>query len=343
MSGPGRPRFSFLCTAYRTEDRIAAMIDSVRAQTDPDWELVIVDNGMSDEMARIVGRYGHDDRIRLLRQPNRGAAGGINAASAAARGRYVSLLNSDDHVEPGFCARLGAVLDTRPEVDAVCPDAWFFSSATGERLPTSYLDNCGAPRPDEHHLLTLAELIEGPCPYYTAAVRREVWELHGEIDEASVAVADLEIFLRIVGAGHGLVVVPDRLGRYCQAPESMSRGARSVLALEAQRERVVTRHARASGRPGDLAALERELRRSRHRRGVVGARVALFDGDVARARRACDEALRQRRDLRTLVIRAGLAVAPGVVRRLYSATREPAAAGTSAAVPAGAAVPRDAS
>ncbi|MBW0103471.1 glycosyltransferase family A protein [Pseudonocardia sp. KRD291] len=342
MSEPSTPRFSFLSTAYRTEDRVAGMIESVLAQTDPDWELVVVDNGLSDEMARIVGGYTHDPRIRLVRQPNRGAAGGINAASAAARGRYVSLLNSDDHVEPGFCARLGAVLDARPEVDAVCPDAWFFSATTGEQLPKSYLENWGAPRPDENHLLTLAELVEGLCPYYTGAVRREVWESHGELDADTVAVADLEIFLRIVGAGRGLVMVPDKLGRYCQAPESMSRGGRSVLALEAQREVVVTRHAQASGRPEDLAALERELRRSRHRRGVVGARVALFDGDVAGARRACDDALRERWDLRTAAIRAGLALAPGLVRRAYSATHvEPVAlppgstaAGESAVRPA---------
>ncbi|MET0191549.1 MAG: glycosyltransferase family A protein, partial [Pseudonocardia sediminis] len=318
---PGAPRFSFLSTAYRTEDRVAGMIDSVRAQTDPDWELVVVDNGMSDEMARIVGDYAHDPRIRLVRQPNRGVAGGVNAASAVARGRYVSLLHSDDRVEPGFCARLGAVLDAPPEVAAALPDAWMFSAATGERLPLSYLQGSGADRPDERRLLTLAELVEGPCPYYTGAVRRDVWDRFGGFDEDTTCVSDLQIFLRIAAAGYGLVLLPDRLAGYSQAAESISRGGRSVLRLEEQREAVVTRYATASGRPEDLAALVRELRRSRHRRGIVGARLALLDGDVAAARRSARQAWSQRRDLRTAAVLAALTVAPGHTRRAYVAGR----------------------
>lgn len=318
------PRFSFLSTAYRTEDRITGMIDSVRAQTDPDWELVVVDNGMSDEMARIVGGYAHDPRIRLVRQPNRGASGGINAASAVARGRYVSLLNSDDHVEPEFCARLGAVLDDRPELAAVCPDAWLFSAETGRRLSLSYRENWGARPSDEPlHPVTLAELIEGLCPYYTGAVRREVWEQFGHCAEDTMAVADLLTFLRMVHAGHRLALVPDRLAAYSQAEESISRGGRSVLTLEAQREAVVTWYAQASGRPEDLAALQRELRRSRHRRGVVGARVALLEGDVPAARLACAQAWRQHRDLRTAAIRIALAVAPGRTRWAYTTGHGP--------------------
>lgn len=312
------PRVSFLSTAYRTEDKISGMIDSVRAQTDPDWELVVVDNGMSDEMARIVGGYSAvDPRVRLVRQENRGVSGGLNAASAAARGRYVSMLNSDDHVEPEFCARLGDLMDARPDLGAASCDAWFFSATTGERLPLSYVENWGAPRPDEHHLVTLADMIEGLCPYYTGLVRRELWDKFGVFDDETAKVGDLQVFLRVVADGHGLVVVPEKLASYSQADESVSRGGRSVLVLEEQREAVVTRFAQESGRPEDLAALERELRRSRHRRGVVGARVALSEGDVAGARRACREALRQRVDLRTLLIAAGVALAPGATLRMH--------------------------
>ncbi|TCK20878.1 glycosyltransferase family 2 protein [Pseudonocardia endophytica] len=312
------PRVSFLSTAYRTEDRVSGMIDSVRAQTDPDWELVVVDNGMSDEMAAIVTRYSDvDPRVRLLRQENRGVAGGLNTAGAAARGRYVSVLNSDDHVEPEFCARLGDLLDSRPDLGVACCDAWFFSARTGERLPLSYMENGGSPRPDPAHVVTLAELIEGLCPYYTALVRRELWESYGEFDDTTAAVGDLQFFLRIAAGGHAIVVLPDKLASYSQAVESISRGGRSVITLEEQREAVVTHFAHESGRPEDLAALEREIRRSRHRRGVVGARVALSDGDVAGARRASREALRQKIDLRTLAIAAAVAVAPGTTIRMH--------------------------
>jgi hypothetical protein len=312
------PRISFLSTAYRTEDRVAGMIDSVCAQTDPDWELVVVDNGMSDEMAAIVGRYSAvDPRVRLVRQPNHGMSGGLNAASAEARGRYVSVLNSDDLVEPEFCSRLGAVMDARPDLGAVCCDAWFFSAHTGERLRHSYVENSRAPRPDPAHEVTLADLIDGPCPYYTGLVRHELWDKYGTFDEETSRVGDLQVFLRLVADGHPLVVLPDKLASYSQATESISRGGRTVIELEEGREALVTRFARESGCPEDLAALDRELRRSRHRRGVVGARVALSEGDVTTARRSIVDALRQRVDLRTLLIAAGVAVAPGATNRVH--------------------------
>lgn len=318
------PRISFLSTAYRTEDRVSGMIDSVRAQTDPDWELVVVDNGRSDEMAAIVGRYADaDPRVRLVRQPNRGVSGGLNAASAAARGRYVSVLNSDDHVEPEFCARLGDLMDARTELGAVCCDAWFFSAATGRRLPLSYTENSGSPRADPAHVVTLADLIEGLCPYYTALVRHELWDEFGEFDDATSRVGDLQVFLRLVAAGNTMVVLPEKLASYSQAVESISRGGRAVIALEEQREAVVTRFAHESGRPEDLAALDRELRRSRHRRGVVGARVALSEGDVAGARRSSVAALRQRVDVRTLLIAAAVAVAPGTTIRMHERLSTP--------------------
>lgn len=318
------PRISFLSTAYRTEDRVSGMIDSVRAQTDPDWELVVVDNGMSEQMAAVVGRYRDaDPRVHLVRRPNRGVAGGLNAASAAARGRYVSVLNSDDRVEPEFCARLGDLMDARPELGAVCCDAWFFSAETGERLPLSYTENWGSPRPDPAHVVTLADLIEGLCPYYTGLVRRDLWDRFGEFDDATSRVGDLQVFLRLVSAGNPMVVLPEKLASYCQATESISRGGRAVIALEEQREAIVTRFAQESGRAGDLAALERELRRSRHRRGVVGARVALSEGDVAAARRASVAALRQRVDLRTLLIATAVAVAPGATIRVHERRSTP--------------------
>ena len=76
------PRISFLTTAYQTEKVVAETIDSVLAQTIQDWELIVVDNGRSDDMAAVVERYTSDDRIKLIRQDNRGYVGGVMAASA---------------------------------------------------------------------------------------------------------------------------------------------------------------------------------------------------------------------------------------------------------------------
>ena len=78
------PLVSFLTTVYGTEDYLSATIESVLAQTSPDWEMVIVDNGLSPSVVEIVSRYAHDGRIRLIRQENRGYRGGVTAAAEAA-------------------------------------------------------------------------------------------------------------------------------------------------------------------------------------------------------------------------------------------------------------------
>ena len=95
------PAVSFLCSAYRTERFLPATIASVLAQTRPDWQLVVVDNGMDDAIRDVV--LTHDDpRIVLRRQENAGVEGGVAAAAAAATGRYVAVLHSDDQVTPDY-------------------------------------------------------------------------------------------------------------------------------------------------------------------------------------------------------------------------------------------------
>src|ERR1700744_3286242 len=105
------------------------MIESVLAQTSPDWELVIVDTGISPAVVEIVSRYVHDGRIRLIRQENRGYRGGVTAAAEAASGRYLSVLDSDDKIMPSFVSVMAGVIAAEPGIDAVGCDAVQFDDA----------------------------------------------------------------------------------------------------------------------------------------------------------------------------------------------------------------------
>lgn len=69
------PFISYLVTAYQTEKYVGETIRSVLTQTRSDWELVVVDNGNSDEMAAVVGNFTSDPRIKLIRQENKGVRG----------------------------------------------------------------------------------------------------------------------------------------------------------------------------------------------------------------------------------------------------------------------------
>jgi len=97
-----KPKVSVVMPAYNSERYIANAIQSVVAQTMPDWELLVVDDCSEDSTCQIVkGMADIDDRIRLIsNEKNLGAAGSRNKALNVATGKYVAFLDSDDLWHP---------------------------------------------------------------------------------------------------------------------------------------------------------------------------------------------------------------------------------------------------
>jgi glycosyltransferase involved in cell wall biosynthesis len=315
------PTFSFLCTAYLTEAYLADTIESVLAQTRGDWELVVVDNGMSEEIARIVRSYGDADaRVRLVRQENRGISGGVNAAAAAAQGRYFVVLHSDDQVVPEYCARVGAALESRPNIDAVGCDAYLFG-ADGRNRRQSYLKSVGVrTTPDFEHRVRLTELLGGEYLYVTGAIRRASWEAaRGYDSDTTPGVEDLGLWLRLLADGCEVRVLPDRLGRYRLREDSESRDDASVERFERSLQGAMLLAAQRSGARGDLRAATESVRTLRYLQALRRARRALLVGDTAAARREAARAFAQRRTVRSAVVLGGLTAAPELLRRIHPA------------------------
>lgn len=317
-TGPTPPRFSFLTTAYRTERYIPETIESVLAQTSDDWELVVVDNGMSDEMAHVVQPYLADPRIELVRQPNRGYTGGIAAAVARAHGSFLCVLDSDDHLMPEFCARVGAVLDAAPGVAAVACDAHLFTDAGS--LPGGYMRSIGMPaRPAGHDRLTVRDVLGGEVPYYGAAIRREAWDA---VDAYASGLDDVDesviVWLRLTSR-FDVRTIPDRLARYRLRGDSDSRDASTVENFERQLLRSFESGQEWAQTPENVAALDATVRRLRYHQSLRRARWAFRDGDLPGARAAARAAFSHRRTLRAAVALSAVTVAPGVVRWLYPA------------------------
>lgn len=316
------PAFSFLTPAYRTADTLSRTIESVLAQTRPDWELIVVDNGFDDAIADVVTPFLTEPRIRFTRQENRGVNGGTMAAAAQARGRYLVPLNSDDAVTPEFCARTGEVLDAEPSVAAVTTDAHLFVDPGERRLARSYLVSAGMQaRPDGLVPLRLADVIDGPSPYYTAAIRREVWEAIGGRETDTPLVGDLDFWLRMIVAGYDVRVIPDRLGRFRVQAGSVSRPDvhEARERFEAQRERAMRRAVEKSGEPDAELALERIVRRVRYGQHLRRARVAFRQGDLDGARAHVRAAYAQRHSVRSATILVGLRLAPRLLGAVHPA------------------------
>lgn len=325
---PGRPpAFSFLTTAYKAEDTLGRTIEAVLAQTRDDWELIVTDNGLDDAIAAIVEPHLADPRIQLVRQENQGPIGGVRAAAARATGTYLVVLNADDAVTPDFCERTGAVFATDPGIAAVAPDAVQFVDPGQQPLARTYLQSAGlAEVPAGPVRLRLADVVDGPCPYYSAPVRRDVAEAVGGIARETDApvVHDLEFWLRLLVAGHDVRRIGDRLGLFRLEAGSESRpvddAARSEE-FERQRMAVLARAVDESGDPDARAALDRVLGRLRYQQAIRRARDAFAAGDAAAARRHVTEAHEQRPSARTGALVLALRVAPRALGAVHPLKR----------------------
>src|SRR4051812_3217208 len=108
---------SVVIATYNHGRYLREAIDSALAQTHPPLEVIVVDDGSTDDTAEILQTYG--GRIRAMRQANAGVAAARNAGLAAASGRYVGFLDSDDVWAPDKLARQLAVFDAQPALGLV--------------------------------------------------------------------------------------------------------------------------------------------------------------------------------------------------------------------------------
>ena len=116
MVGSDTPQISVLMPAYNAERYIAQSIQSVLAQTDEDFELIVINDASTDSTRAVVLQY-KDPRLRLVDNPrNLGIVETLNRAIATSRGRYVARIDADDLCVPTRFAKQRAVLDSRPEI-----------------------------------------------------------------------------------------------------------------------------------------------------------------------------------------------------------------------------------
>ena len=121
------PVLSVVIPVYNAARTITRCIDSVIADLDStpySWELLLVDDGAEDDSLKIMQDYlsgsCHREQIRIIEQPNRGAATARNAGIRGSSGQYVAFNDSDDIWLPGKTREQMQYLLSHPEVDMIC-------------------------------------------------------------------------------------------------------------------------------------------------------------------------------------------------------------------------------
>lgn len=340
MRPSDRPCFSFLTTAYKTEAYLGATIDSVVAQSDANWELVIVDNGNDDDIAAIVASFAHDPRITLLRQENRGYVGGVMAAAAEARGAYLCVLDSDDQLMPDFVRTMSAYLEAHPGVAAVGCDAHEFSDGEQDTFGRTHLRAIGVRRVSVGgEVLTVKDVLRGRVPFYTGAISRESWDRVGgyrpdvgggdpdvlvSLEASDEYEPDVLLWLEL-SSQFDVRLIPERLARYRVRPTSLSRAPERIEQFETSLIGTFERFAESSGRADYQALVQAPVHRLRYNQAIRRARWAFLDGDVSSARGHAREAFALRRTLRAAAILAALSLPVRLVAAAYPAKQRAAA------------------
>lgn len=141
---------SVIMPVYNGARYLSPAIESLLAQTRQDWELIVVDDGSTDETPEILKRFT-DPRIHVIRQPNGGEAVARNTGLDNARGLYIAFLDADDLYLPNALADLAGYLDANPEVGVVFSDGYVVDSDENilmrltEHRPGIYTGNILAP------------------------------------------------------------------------------------------------------------------------------------------------------------------------------------------------------
>lgn len=202
-----RPRVSVVIPTYNRSGALDRTIRSVLAQTERDLEIIVVDDGSTDDTPGVLARYG--SQLRVIRQRNAGAGAARNAGIEAARAPFVAFLDDDDVWLPEKTREQLALFDQHPDAALVSTGAQFVEE-TG-RLQYVQGWSLGGRR-------FRKVLFHNPIVTSSVIVRRScLHDLTGLFRTDLAPVEDWEMWIRIA-ARHEIVVSPRPLVRYSASP-----------------------------------------------------------------------------------------------------------------------------
>ena len=284
-------RFSVIVPAFNAERTIGLTIESVLAQSDRDLELIVVDDGSTDETPEVIRSLTADPRLSVIRQANQGTAGARNTGIAIARGEYVAFLDNDDLWLPNYVDAVRRAFEARPRAGLAYTDAYSLDDESGRiKRATTMARAHPPPDPPQDPAEFLELLAVDNFILSSATVRRSVLERVGGFDPMLTGVDDYDLWLRILAAGYAAVRTPrplviqrDHPGSQSKDSEMMVSNLGQMLAKRAEQDglpppvrEILSRRVEETGR--ELALLRGELP---VRRGLL--RLRLLAGGLWRS------------------------------------------------------------
>lgn len=173
------PLISVIVPVYNVADHVAACLESLRGQSLADFEVIVVDDGSTDDSAeRTREAAAGDGRFRFVAQENRGLSGARNTGLDLARGAFIAFVDSDDRVAPDYLARLHGALEESGADWVACairfchPDGGSTTHSAIHGAP----DLAGHPAPRRYPLTDWREVIRHFPSAWNKLYRRSLIE-----------------------------------------------------------------------------------------------------------------------------------------------------------------------
>lgn len=215
------PLASVILPAFNAKASVAVAMASVQAQTFADWELIVIDDGSTDETGEIARAAANEDaRIRIERITHGGVVAAHNAGLELATGRFIARMDADDEMFPDRLQEQVALLENRRDIGCVSCLVEFGGDperARGYALHVDWLN--GLREPGD---ISRCRFIESPVANPSSMVRRDLLDRLGSYRESDWP-EDYELWLRLLDAGVRIAKVPRVLLRWNDPPERLSR------------------------------------------------------------------------------------------------------------------------
>lgn len=205
-------KVSVIMPCYNDGRYIEEAVESVIAQTYPDIELIVIDDGSDDQETLDILEHLRD-QITLLKTNHVRPAGARNYGIERATGKYILPLDSDDRIDRSYIEKAVKILENNENVGVVYCEAELFGEKSGKwELPAYSFEN-----------MLLDNVV-----FVTALFYREDWENAGGFNTHMLAgMEDYDFWLSILGLGKEIYQIPEVLFYYRIKPVSRTTGFQS--------------------------------------------------------------------------------------------------------------------
>ncbi|KJH71119.1 glycosyltransferase family 2 protein [Aliterella atlantica] len=211
------PKVSVIIPAYNAEKTIRETIETVRQQTFPDWEIIIINDGSKDKTLEIVASI-EDERIKVFSYENSGLSMARNRGISKANGEYIALLDADDLWTPDKLELQLLAFNNNPQAGVAYSWTYFMDVDEQGKVTSLHPSNPYAFAGNVYENLLISDFIHSGS---NTLILKQAIDTVGEFDPTLKSCEDWDYWLRLATRWH-FVVVPKHQIYYRRSPNSMS-------------------------------------------------------------------------------------------------------------------------